>query len=304
MALFIILFSTLFLTSSASAQALTIALDWFLNPYHAPLIIAKDLGFFKKQGIEIEWIPTGSTEEGARLVALQRADAAISSHPRHIFHVAKGLPLVRIAALMDKPYEVFVTCQPFQPGMRIGHAGSGAGFSYLVIRTGLKQHHLKPEDVHLIPQRLGLVTAIMQEQITAAVDVPAAYDLSTLRAHIPHLKVFSYAELGIPTYDQLIIVIHQKHRDDAIWRQFIIGLKNAIAYIRSQPDEVWSFLQTHYPEFSIKYNSAIWQELVQQFAADPGYLDHEKYQTFHDFMIASDVLPAQIPAVVQYALGY
>ena len=38
------LFSTVF-----AAEKLTVLLDWFLNPGHAPLFVAQDKGFFQEE---------------------------------------------------------------------------------------------------------------------------------------------------------------------------------------------------------------------------------------------------------------
>ena len=40
----------------AKNDKLTIGLDWFINPDHAPLIIAKKRGFFKEVGLDVEMI--------------------------------------------------------------------------------------------------------------------------------------------------------------------------------------------------------------------------------------------------------
>ena len=40
----------------ARAEKLTILLDWFLNPDHAPLVIALQKGYFSAAGLEVELI--------------------------------------------------------------------------------------------------------------------------------------------------------------------------------------------------------------------------------------------------------
>ena len=41
---------------SASAEKLTVLLDWFANPDHAPLYVAQGLGYFADAGLEVELI--------------------------------------------------------------------------------------------------------------------------------------------------------------------------------------------------------------------------------------------------------
>ena len=51
-----ILTAALLLTAApaTAAEKLTVLLDWFVNPDHAPLIIAKEKGFFKNHGLDVD----------------------------------------------------------------------------------------------------------------------------------------------------------------------------------------------------------------------------------------------------------
>src|SRR5690606_8109479 len=44
------------LTPAAAADRLTVLLDWFVNPDHAPLVVAKQGGFFEKHGLDVELV--------------------------------------------------------------------------------------------------------------------------------------------------------------------------------------------------------------------------------------------------------
>ncbi len=46
------------LTTPASAQTtkLTLLLDWFVNPDHGPLIVARENGYFRAAGLDVEMI--------------------------------------------------------------------------------------------------------------------------------------------------------------------------------------------------------------------------------------------------------
>ena len=54
---------------NASSQKLTIGLDWFINPDHAPLIIAKKRNFFRDLNLEVEMIEPADPNDPPKLVA-------------------------------------------------------------------------------------------------------------------------------------------------------------------------------------------------------------------------------------------
>ena len=50
--------ASLALSGAAQAQdKLTVLLEWFVNPDHAPLVVAKEFGLFEKAGLDVELLP-------------------------------------------------------------------------------------------------------------------------------------------------------------------------------------------------------------------------------------------------------
>ena len=73
---FVVLF--LFSSSAGATEKLTLMLDWFINPDHAPIFIAQEKGFFTAKGLEIEIIAPSNPNDPAKLVAAGKADLAVS----------------------------------------------------------------------------------------------------------------------------------------------------------------------------------------------------------------------------------
>mgnify|MGYP006219324941 CR=1 FL=1 len=94
-----ILLSILLLTFTsnvnASSEKLTIGLDWFINPDHAPIIIAKKRNFFEDLNLDVEMIEPADPNDPPKLVAAGKLDLAISYQPQLHIQVDQGLPVVR-----------------------------------------------------------------------------------------------------------------------------------------------------------------------------------------------------------------
>ena len=93
---------------SASSQKLTIGLDWFINPDHAPLIIAKKRNFFRDLNLEVEMIEPADPNDPPKLVAAGKLDLAISYQPQLHIQVDQGLPVVRVGTLVSVPLNSLV----------------------------------------------------------------------------------------------------------------------------------------------------------------------------------------------------
>ena len=65
------------LTGSATAgEKVTVLLDWFINPDHAPLFVAYEKDFFKAQGLDVVFIAPSNPNDPPKLVAASIAIAA------------------------------------------------------------------------------------------------------------------------------------------------------------------------------------------------------------------------------------
>src|SRR5437879_3195671 len=100
---FIFLTTFFIYSTTEAAEKLTVLLDWFANPDHAPLFVAAQQGYFKEVGLDVNLIGPADPSDPPKLVAAGKADIAITYEPQLIEQVEQGLPLIRIATLIDKP---------------------------------------------------------------------------------------------------------------------------------------------------------------------------------------------------------
>lgn len=86
--------------SEAPSVPLTITLDWTPNTNHTGLYVARDLGYYRKQGLDVKIIVPG--EAGALgLVGSGRANLAVSYQEEVMLARAQGVPVVAIAAVIQ-----------------------------------------------------------------------------------------------------------------------------------------------------------------------------------------------------------
>ena len=87
---------------------LTVLLDWFVNPDHAPLVVALQSGRFKDAGLNVELIAPSDPNLPPKLVAAGKGDIAVSYQPQLHIQADQGLPLVRIGTLISSPLNSLV----------------------------------------------------------------------------------------------------------------------------------------------------------------------------------------------------
>lgn len=78
----------------------TVVLDWYPNTNHTGIYVAKELGYYKAQGLEVE-IKQPSQLTTEQLVAAQKAEFGISFQETVTLGRAQGMPIVSIAAIIQ-----------------------------------------------------------------------------------------------------------------------------------------------------------------------------------------------------------
>lgn len=99
-----------------------VLLDWTPNTNHTGLYVADNLGYYKRQNLDVEIIqPTEG--EVPQLVAKDRADFAVSAQEEVTFARAKGIPVVSIAAILQHNTSTFASLK--SAGIRTAHDFEG-----------------------------------------------------------------------------------------------------------------------------------------------------------------------------------
>lgn len=57
--------TALFSGHALANEPLTLVLDWYINPDHAPIMVAEQIGAFKAQGLDVRIIPFRSRAASA-----------------------------------------------------------------------------------------------------------------------------------------------------------------------------------------------------------------------------------------------
>src|SRR2546427_11706295 len=82
------------------AQWVTVALEWFLNPDHLPIVAAKEKGFFRQEGLELSILIPTVPEESLDLVAHGKADFGVGAQTNLIKARAQRQPLISIGPVL------------------------------------------------------------------------------------------------------------------------------------------------------------------------------------------------------------
>lgn len=308
MQLLIRLIAALALTSlalpAAAQEKVRLLLDWFVNPDHAALVIAKERGLFTKQGLDVELIAPADPNAPPKLVSAGQAEYAVSYQPTLQMLAAEGLPLVRVGVLVAQPLNSLVALEdgPVKAiadfkGRKIGY--SIAGFEEALLGAMLEKAGLTLKDVTLVNVNFALTTALMSKQVDGVIGAFRNFELNDLALNKAKGRLWEVEKNGVPTYDELILIAKRETVDVARTKKLLAALAEATAWLRANPDEAWGIFSKSGKELDSELNKLAWRDTLPLLAADPTALDRSRYQAFADFLVKRGLIK-QAPPLDSY----
>ncbi|CAN5881863.1 ABC transporter substrate-binding protein [soil metagenome] len=285
---------------AAAQDKVRLLLDWFVNPDHAALVIARERGLFAKQGLDVELIAPADPSAPPKLVAAGQADYAVSYQPTLQMLVAEGLPLVRIGVLVAQPLNSLValedgpvkTIADFK-GRKIGF--SIAGFEEALLGAMLEKAGLTLKDVTLINVNFALTTALMSKQVDGVIGAFRNFELNELALNKTKGRLWTVEANAVPTYDELILIAKRETVDVARSKKLLAALAEATTWLKAHPEEAWILFAKSGKETDNELNKLAWKDTVPLLAADPTALDRARYEAFADFLVKRGLMKKAPP---------
>ncbi len=288
-----ILFSILLITFTsivnASSEKLTIGLDWFINPDHAPIIIAKKRNFFKDLNLDVEMIEPADPNDPPKLVAAGKLDLAISYQPQLHIQVDQGLPVVRVGTLVSVPLNSLVVLKdgPIRvisdlKGKKVGF--SVGGFEEALLSGMLQKYNLKMSDVDLVNINFSLSPSLIAKKVDAVIGAFRNFELNQMDIVNHPGRAFYPEEHGVPTYEELIYIANKKNKNNPLFDKFFSAIQKATLTIINDPVSTWKDFSSYRKGLDDELNKRAYKDTISRFTLRPQAHDLKTYSNFSNFL--------------------
>ncbi len=302
-------------------QPFDVALDFYVNADHSGLYEGIDRGYFRDAGLDVRPQVPSDPSAPIKEVAAGRVDLAISYEPEVLIARDQGLPVKAVAAVVPTPLTSLIWLKGSGindvkdlRGKTIATAGIPYQAAYL--QTILERSGLSTNDVNVVDVQQGLLPAILSGRADAMLGGflnVEGVDL-TLRGKKP--TVTPVDRLGIPTYDELVLVANSDRLGDETQnvRLFIAALERGTkAAVADPPAATRAVLDAGKglnPRFTAAEVRKTLPLLLKTGDKPYGYMDPKQWQRFAQFfadrgvikavpstgdVLTDDLLPGKIP---------
>ena len=300
---------------SKNNQKIKIVLDWVPNTNHTGLYVAKDLGYFKEAGLDVEIVqpPEGST---TALIGAGGAEFGISFQDTLAKSFAKEdpVPVTAVAAILQHNTSGIISLK--EKG--IDSPKKLEGKKYATWEDNIEQAILKKlvtddkgdfSKVKLIPYTITDVVTGLKTDVDA-VWVYYAWDgIATERAGLQtnFLKIRDYGE-ELDYYSPVIIANNDfLKKNPEIAKKVLKAIKKGYEYAMKNPEESAKILVKNSPELDINLVTASQKWISKEYQSDAkewGIIDGNRWNRFYEWLYKNKAVEREIPKNFGYSNEY
>ncbi|HET8975951.1 MAG TPA: ABC transporter substrate-binding protein [Solirubrobacterales bacterium] len=258
----------------------TLVLDFQPNAVHTGIYAAKERGSFEAEGLDLEIREPSASADSAKLLEAGRADFAVMDVNDFGIARQRGLQIVAIAALVQRPLAAVIASDRNAVRTPADLAGATVGVTGVpsddaVLDTVLDGAGLPPDAVERQTIGFQAVPLLASGRLAAATAFWNAEGVELVQQGVP-TREFRVDEFGAPRYPELIVAAAQPAGllapDDPICR-FVLGLEGGYSALADDPGAALGDLLEAAPESDEESQRA---QLAALVAADAFSLADEK----------------------------
>jgi putative hydroxymethylpyrimidine transport system substrate-binding protein len=292
-------------TGPESARSLSLMLDYFPNADHAGIYAAEANGDFRRAGLAVTPRVPPDPSAPLKLLAAGKVDLAISYEPEVLLARDRGLEVVSIAALVQKPLTSIISLSKRVQtvgdleGKRVGTAGIPYQAAYL--KTILEEAGLPPGSAKEVNVGFNLVPAMLSKRVDATLGSFWNYEGVQLQLQRRRPRIIRVESVGVPTYNELVIVARkeQVRRDGSRLRAFLQALTRGHEALRRDPEPALDELLRANGDLDRRHQEAVVRKTLPVFFPENrkrpfGYQDTREWEAYGRWMFERKLLRAPL----------
>ena len=286
----------------AEREAFSLTLDFYPNPDHAGIYMAEKLGYFEEAGLEVSIQTPSDPAAPVKQVAAGQSDLAISYEPEVALAREQGLDVVAVAALVNQPLTSLIWLG--KSGIKgvgdlKGRTIATAGIPYQdkFLETILARVDLTPDQLKVVNVGFGLLPAVTSGSADAILGGFRNVEGVDLRLRGLAPTVTPVDQLGVPTYDELVLVANRGslEEDPERLRLFIAALERGTEAAVDNPGAATRAITEANPDLEPKLTAAEVEATLPFLGArvdgQPyGYMDPKEWEAFAAWMRDNELI--------------
>ncbi|NHM30734.1 ABC transporter substrate-binding protein [Neobacillus terrae] len=235
--------------SKDKVQKVTIMLDWYPNAVHSLLFAAKEKGYFKEQGLDVDIKMPADTNDPLKLVAANQVDMAISYQPEVLVARGENIPVKSFAALVRHPLNQLMV--PANGPIKSPKDLEGQTIGYpsipldeAIVQTMVKSDGGNPQKIKMVDVGWDLIPAMATNKTNALIGGYINHEKLLLEKEGHPMLALNPKEYGVPDYYELVLVGSEKGLKEKpeVFKKFMAAITKGQKYVQENPEKGLSIL--------------------------------------------------------------
>ena len=252
---------------SPSSNRVQLILDWKAQMEHAGFFVARQKGFYRAEGLEVEILEGSGAPTAARVVGNGTYKLGVASGSATVMARAKGIPVVSLAVINQHTPVVVYSLKDRNlqtpedlVGKRIGV--NVGGTKHREFQAFLKKQGLSEDSIQLMGMSEASPAPLLAGQVDAMLgyteDQPVTVELRGVA-----VNRISLADYGIDVYSTNIIANepYLKQNPEQV-RRFVRASLKGWRHAVEHPEEAVAAYMAERPESDIAFNRANFKALI------------------------------------------
>jgi len=281
--------------AATGAEPFDLVLDFYVNPDHAGIYQALEAGYFEEAGLDVEARVPADPAAPIKQVAAGQVDLAISYEPEVMLAREQGLDVVAVGALVHGPLTSLISLPEAgiaEPADLAGKTVVTAGIPYqdAYLETILGDAGVDPADVEVVDVGFNLLPPVLSGRADAMLGGFLNVEGVQLAERGDDPSVIPVDELGIPTYDELVLVANAERvsEDPEQIEAFLEALERGTDDAAADPEATTAALVEAGdgldPELTRAELEATLPRLATEAGEQFGYMDPAEWQAFGEYL--------------------
>lgn len=227
----------------------SLLLNWYANPYHTPIFVAKMLGFYEEENIQLAILEPTDPSDVTEMVGTEQVDFGLKAMLHTIAGCAKGFSLTSIATLLDEPPTGLLALkssgiQLFQDieNKRVGYIGE---FGKKIIDNLAHHAGIKMTSYKTVRIGMNVTDAIRRDVIDTGIGFVnfQKVELEHYCGEVNFLRLDQLAGLGCCCFCSIQYIVSEKMmKQPEKIKAFLKATQRGAAFTTECPDEAFEIL--------------------------------------------------------------
>lgn len=289
-----------------TTNKISFLLNWGATPYHIPIYLAQQKGYFEDEGVEVSILEPSNPSDVTELIGSGKVDMGLKAMVHTLAAKARGFPVTSVGSLLDEPFTgiLYLEGSGITPdfrslkGKRIGYVGE---FGKIQVDELTKHYGMDPSDYTAVRCGMNVAKYIIEEKIDAGIGIECIQQVE-LEEYLKEvgrepseakmLRIDQLADLGCCCFCTILYIVNDVflEKEPEKVRRILKALKRATDYMLAQPAQAWKEYSDFKPQMASKLNTTMFQRCFAYFS-DSMYNVHRDWQKVNNYGKRLEILP-------------